>query len=407
MGVNGGTTNIIGHNLKKIDLWGVIKYADCGKLKVVIDAPSVLNRYVIGSFNTGNYVVNEKGEKIMEIYYLLIIAIRFLSIGIIPIFVFDGRSPELKSNTIENRRKSKDKAEEVLDHLKIKNDKVCNKLDIPDDFSNCLQTEQMSSEVDVIKYLKRSYRPNSTNVQNAKLLLGHMGIPVIDSPEEADPQCAAIASVHDNIIGVITDDFDALMFMSPNILRMTSLGNSILQECSLQNTLNYFQQKIKSIIETSNNMELKKKYENKQIIINHDNFREICCLMGTDYCPGLTFYGKDNFNQLLELYASNDMSLRKVLSSNKFNETYVTRMLDSLDLYKNAKVLDPNEINISMKKPSIDIVKNICMEFLQPNEVTKICNLLTKVHGDNNTKTETFNNTWPEPGYLTPIVITK
>lgn len=379
MGVSGATKYVIGYKPNKINLRNLTNYSDHKKKKVVIDAQSVMNRYVIGSFNTEKYVVDKYGNKIMEIYYLLIIAIRFISIDILPIFVFDGRSPDIKADTIERRRQSKDKAEEILENL---NSDTANTTlaDINEQELNELV------DSDVIKYLKRSYRPNITNVQLAKLLLGHMGIPVIDAPGEADPQCAAIASVHSDVIGVITDDFDALMFSSPNILRMTSLGNNTLDEYSMQNTLSHLQTKMKKIINTSSDEYLRLMYSTKQIEITYDNLREICCLMGTDYCPGLKLKsnGKDKFDHLLEVYALNDMSLEKLLisMSNNLSKSYITRMMESLDAYKNAEVLDPRELEISMNKPSINHVRNTCSEFLKLVDVEEICIMLTKMYGE-------------------------
>lgn len=384
MGVSGATKYIIGKP-NKINLHNLTNYSDRKKKKVVIDAQSIMNRYVIGSFNTGNYVVDIHNNKIMEIYYLLIIAIRFISVDILPIFVFDGRAPDIKADTIERRRQSKDKAEEILENINV------NVKTQDDDVNFTLAdvNEQDFNELtdsDIIKYLKRSYRPDITNVQLAKLLLGHMGIPVIDAPGEADPQCAAIASVHDDVIGVITDDFDALMFSSPNILRMTSLGNNTLDEYSMENTLSHLQTKMQNIINNSSDTCLTSMYSTKQIEITHNNLREICCLMGTDYCPGLKLKsnGKDKFDHLLEVYALNDMSLEKVLHnmSGTLSTSYITRMMESLDAYKNAEVFDPQGLKISMNKPSIDNVRNMCSEFLKPVDVEEICNLLTKMYGD-------------------------
>jgi flap endonuclease-1 len=387
MGVTGGTKNIMGGYIpNKLNLRHITNYTESCKLKVVIDAYSVMNRYTIGSLNTGKYIVDKYGNKIMEIYYLLIIAIRFLSIGILPVFVFDGCAPDLKSDTIEKRRQSKDKAEQILEQIKTSGSDSNSNEHTENMFIDIEQESIEHIDTELIKYLKRSYRPNITNVQRAKLLLGYMGIPVIDSPGEADPQCAAIASVHTDVIGVITDDFDALMFMSPNILRMSSLGSNTLEEYTLQSTLDHLHDKIIHIINHSTDDHLKSLYFDKQFEITHDNLREICCLMGTDYCPGLKlkFNGQDKFEQLLELYVLNDMSIEKVLNSmsDNLNDSYITRMMNSINAYKNAEVLDPRELNITMRKPSIDMVRNNCAEFLHKSEVDKICNLLTKLYND-------------------------
>ena len=448
MGPSGGTKRLRDYKPEEINLQELQElqklqnHTDRRKMKVVIDVLSVMNRYVIGSFNTGKYVVDKEEHKIMEIYYLLIIAIRLLSFGLLPIFVFEGRSPEQKKNTIEKRCQAKNIAEDKLEQLEQLNDSE--QLEKCDN-GNFKTHGSIMADANFIKYLKRSYRPNITNVQRAKLLLGYMGLPVIEAPGEADSQCAVIAAIHTDVLGVITDDFDALMFMSPNILRMDSLGSNILYKYSLQNTIENLQNKMNKIIANSTNKKLKQTYSDGQITLTYDNFREICCLMGTDYCPGLklkSFKGEEHFNRLLEVYAINDMSLEKVLHSmHHLDVSYVKSMLDSLETYKNAEVLDPNGLKdeISMGQPNIDIVKNICAEFLHEREVRNICNLLTKFYcqhyqsdqiGQNNQNNQNTQNNqnnqnsqynqryldsgygslsnkaWPDPMYFMPITIT-
>src|SRR5579872_2675449 len=111
MGVDGGTKRFM-NNSRDIKLLNLNDSADISKHKknaIVIDGNSIMNRYVIGSFNTGKYIVDKFGNKIAEIYYLFIIAVRFISIGIEPIFVFDGNSPDIKAETVERRRQIKDR----------------------------------------------------------------------------------------------------------------------------------------------------------------------------------------------------------------------------------------------------------------------------------------------------------
>lgn len=420
MGVDGGSKRLM-NTSRNIDL------RDNNKMKnaVVIDAYSIMNRYVIGSFNTGKYVVDKFGNRIMEIYYLFIIAVRFISMGIEPIFVFDGNSPDIKAETIEHRRQIKNRAEEVLEQIKsaydsklisddrilsdvdkskeqkenitnamardkqTKNNLDCDNVHIIENEGDDIVSENADMSFDkYIKYLKRSYRPNNTNIQLAKLLLGHMGVRVIDAPGEADSQCAAIAAAYpDKIIGPITDDFDALLFLAPNILRMKSLGSNTFEEYSLQNSIDTLKSLLENVISKSD--ELKIKYINNKFDITHTNLREICCLMGTDYCPGLKVRtsnagaNKDSkFEQLLELYAKNDMCLEKVLNSmsDVLNKNYIIRMLRARDAFENALVLDPRELDISMQKPNVEIVKRICSEFIEEKEASRICNQLLTMY---------------------------
>lgn len=433
MGIDGGKKLLPEPN--KLD---INKLPKSNKIyKVVIDVASIVYRYTIGSINGGTEICDRDRNKIPEIYYLVIIAVRLLSLGILPIFVFDGSAPDIKADTIKQRRKCKDDAEENLERIVNTNKE------------NSTTDSDETMKKEFIKYKKRAYRPYIGNIQRAYILLWLMGLPVIDSPKEADPQCAAIAASYgDDVIGVITDDLDVLAYGSSNILRITSLGKDVLEEYSLQSTLNHLQEKITTIINNSSNHRLKSMYAGKKIIVGQTHLQEICCLMGNDFCPGIklksaststfTFTSENRVEQILELYAVNGMSLDRVLNSmsDSLSPVYMTRMTDSLDAYRNAKIHLPKELDLSMREPSIDLVGRICSEFLELEDAKAICNLLTLRYEATQDKKEkqiqkrnanppdkwkpshkresdsrfsspfSFNgNLWPDSPYKIPIVV--
>src|SRR5207248_9284466 len=98
MGPVGGMKYIIAYEPRRINLRD-FNYNDRKVKYILIDANSVVNRYAIGSFNTKKYIVDRKGNKIPEIYYLFAINMRFTKPGLKPVFVFDGCNPELKAET--------------------------------------------------------------------------------------------------------------------------------------------------------------------------------------------------------------------------------------------------------------------------------------------------------------------
>ena len=393
MGVTSGFSCFISYKPENV----VLKH-DTFKY-VVIDAYSLICRYVIGSLNSKTFIVDKFGKKTAEIYFVFIIALRFLDNGIVPIFVFDGSPPHIKVDTIKKRRVVKEKAsnllkeyfgnnnsEKLIDHCTEKltdrsldntpkNMKMENEQDDMKDESNNDSYENLDT---YIKYLKRSFRLNTHNIEYAKLLLRWMGLPVVNAPGEADPQCAAIATEYKHsVIGVITDDFDALMYKSVNILKLPNLGSSFIHEYSREHTIEHIKNKIMAIIQSSSDPQITNMYMSidlQNLKLSHDNLLELGCLMGTDFCPGLKvkpILNLSRFDTILNMYIKNGMSMDSVLYSMRgtLSKTYISRMLSARDAYKSAKIFDPKKMDISFKKPCIPMIKKICANIIAGDDL--------------------------------------
>ena len=223
-----------------------------------------------------------------------------------------------------------------------------------------------------IKFLKRSYRPDTSNIENAKLLLRWMGVPVIDAPGEADSQCAAIAHFYtSNVIGVISDDSDLLMYGAPNVLKIGGLCTNTVDHYTLVDTLENISIKMQHVINKSSDPYIKCRYQNKKIALNHTHLIEIGCMLGTDYCSsGIHIRNnKNKINLIFELYAKHDMSIAKVLESISVSPTRISRILASKDLYINTMVFNPKYIDIKMKPPSIEMINSICSKFISKYDI--------------------------------------
>jgi 5'-3' exonuclease len=231
-----------------------------------------------------------------------------------------------------------------------------------------------------IKYLKRTFRLNMENIESAKLILRWMGLPIVDAPGEADPQCAAIATEYaDSVIGVITDDCDPLMYNSANILKLPNLGSNYVNEYSRAKTLEHVRNKILHIIQSSSDRQITEKYKSIDLAdfkITQDNFIEIGCLMGTDFCPSLKvkrILDRSRFESVLELYIRHDMSMDSVLNSMRsrgiLSKTYVSRMMCAREAYKTAEIFDPKKMDISFKKPCIRMIRKLCTHVLASDDL--------------------------------------
>jgi 5'-3' exonuclease len=434
MGIDGCSTNILSFPPKKL-------YLNNKKNKyVVIDASSVGYRYGIGSLNSLSYIVDDKGEKVSEQYFFFVIALRFLSAGIIPIFVFDGKNPKSKSDTIDKRRASKNKASDMIIKYSIStretegcdfskdiidastDDHVNDTLGITlgitgDDTQYVQKIEKIEQDRNYLKYLKRSYQLNAKNVETSKTLLGWMGVPVIDAPGEADPQCAVIASDRfkfaGDILGVITDDSDALMYRGSSILKLPNLGSNHVDQYTLEDTLYNLSIRIKNIIQHTEDTVLREMYKDTEINFTCENLIDIGCLMGNDYCPAFKFKksdkmcAKNRFDNILEIYAKCNMSLDNVLDSMRNfpgkkgcldtsssehgfarlptikqsgDSSYIRKVLNAKNVYIHANVFDPNELDISFKCPHISMIRKMCENIILPGDLEKALGTIKKAY---------------------------
>jgi len=457
MGIQGGSSQLLGYTPRKIYTRGNKDI----RLKYVVIDSGLIFRYIIGSLNSGHFIVDKFGNKVSEVYHFLVLALKYLSDDIIPIFVFDGRSPKNKSSTVGKRREIRNRATKVVQEMKISTSHEMTTTELKtrsisedsiteETLSEETLTEEtlseetlseetlseetlseetlseetlseetlsdgmmidgimcdheektkksdqrISTEKDAekleqyVKHLKRSYSTNSKNIETAKRLLRCMGVPVIDAPFEADSQCAVIASEFtENIIGIVTDDPDPIMYRPIKILKMPNLGSRYLEEYSTEATLEFLQKKLELIIDGQ--PDLKKMYAGCGIVFCHNNLIDIGCLMGSDYCPKMKIKKSDYSNGsersrldiLLEIYARNGMSLSGVLvgMGSVLSKNYTSKMLNARETYRNPHTTDPRNLGISFSQPCSNMIRLICSTFISRTDVDQMIRLLDGIY---------------------------
>jgi len=78
-------------------------------------------------------------------------------------------------------------------------------------------TEQGEAE-DVDKFTRRTVKVTREHNEECKKLLKLMGVPFINSPCEAEAQCAALARAG-KVFGTASEDMDSMTFGTPFLLR--------------------------------------------------------------------------------------------------------------------------------------------------------------------------------------------
>jgi len=174
--------------------------------------------------------------------------INFLSLGIKPIFVFDGKSPTLKSAEIERRKQIKKEAT-------IKYEKA-------------LAEGNME---DVRKYAQQTTSMQDGMVEDAKQLLDLFGIPWVQAPAEGEATAA-----HMTKTGVAyasaSQDYDSILFGAKKLVR--NFTNSGRRKMPNKNTYIEIEPEV---IDTSRVL--------SDLGVTAEQLVDIGILIGTDFNP--------------------------------------------------------------------------------------------------------------------------
>ena len=205
------------------------------KVTIAIDISILLYQVIIAIRNSGADMMNCQGEITSHILGLFNKTINLLKINIIPIYVFDGKPPELKLKVIQNRRDIKYRA--------------------------FIKLEEDLSEEDKIKYFKRTVSISKKQIDECKELLDYMGIQYVEAPEEADSQCAMLVK-NGLASGVLTEDMDILTFGATTIYRNLASYKKEQIQIDLNEILS-------------------------ELSLTYEQFIELCILFGCDYSEKL------------------------------------------------------------------------------------------------------------------------
>jgi len=115
-------------------------------------------------------------------------------------FVFDGKSPKLKFDERQQREQRKKAAEKKF-----------------------LDAKEQSDITSMHKYSMQTTRLTPEIVKESKELISAFGLPIIDAPSEAEAQASFMAKQR-SVYGVISQDFDSLLFGAPILIRNLTIS---------------------------------------------------------------------------------------------------------------------------------------------------------------------------------------
>jgi len=193
--------------------------------------------------------------------------INIIELGIIPVYVFDGKPHPLKEKTIKERIALKEKAEkEYLESLALGD------------------IEKARS------YASRTSRLTQDMVNESMELLLAMGIPVITAPSEGEAEASYLCK-KGKVAYVVSQDYDSLLFGAPKLLRnITISGKRRVGRSGRTIDINPEMIILENVL--------------KENGITHEQLVDIGILIGTDFNDGIKGIGPKKAIQLIKKYGS-------------------------------------------------------------------------------------------------------
>ncbi|HDL02259.1 MAG TPA: flap endonuclease-1 [Candidatus Pacearchaeota archaeon] len=242
--------------------------------------------------------------------------INLLQEGIKPVYVFDGKPPELKQQEIEKRKKAKEIAEEKYQEAKAKDD-----------------IKEMK------KYSSRTVKITSKIIEESKEILEALGIPVIQAPSEGESEAATLAKTG-KVWAAASQDYDAILYGAPYLIRnLTSARRRKLPSglyIDIKPELIEFQQVL------------------NELGIDKDQLICLAILIGTDYNPGgIKGLGQKRALEIVQKYKYPIEIFKQ--ASEKFEFIF-----DWQEVFKQFNDYESEYVeNIEFKKPNPERIKQI------------------------------------------------
>ena len=398
MGVD-GLYKFINKNLN--DTFKLVSISEIKGKSCIIDGMQHIYSQLIYMRSREKEVITKDGKNISHIHGLINSLTYYLKNGIIPIFIFDGKSPEIKKNKINERRKN---LKENLNKLKeletLRNNMIeeFNNFDNDDNDDNdndmifgTPPSDLFNLEDELKKYnniqeeykkiYKKSIVLKDYFVSDWIEILEYLGLPVIKADGEADPICAYISKNNYNIYGIISDDSDMLIFGAPTLMRKSVNQQFIIIE--LKNLINNINILLYNIFE-----------ENKNFVF--DNLLEFSLLLGTDYGNFRLNCNKIDSLEILKFYVNNDMDFKKVISEDqyelfyKIKDYYINNNYNEFDDYLEKPIWKKPDL-FNLKQRLLQL--NVDEDYIDKNnEYFDLCFTKRGKYKRNKTRSYSFDN---------------
>ena len=171
--------------------------------KIAIDASMCLYQFLIAVRQDGQNLANDEGEVTSHLNGIFYRTLRMMDAGIKPMYVFDGKPPEMKTNN--ELKKRAERRNEAAEELKA--------------------AQEKGEQEEIEKLERRLVRVDKQHNLDVQRLLTLMGIPWIEAVSEAEATCAELVK-KGIVYATATEDMDALTFGTNKLIRNLTVSES-------------------------------------------------------------------------------------------------------------------------------------------------------------------------------------
>ncbi len=242
--------------------------------RIAIDAFNTLYQFLsIIRQPTGEPLRDSQGRVTSHLSGILYRNANLIEYGVLPVYVFDGEPPKLKSRVIRERNQLRERAREEWERA-LREERY------EEAWSKAVQSAKLTDEM----------------LADAKRLLSLLGIPYVDAPAEGEAQAAHMARRGD-VFAAGSQDYDSLLFGSPRLVRnLTITGRRKLPR---KKAYVEVRPEIITLDEVL-----------RSLGVSREQLIDIAILIGTDYNPGgVEGIGPKKAYSLIKEYGSAERAL--------------------------------------------------------------------------------------------------
>jgi flap endonuclease-1 len=222
----------------------------------------------------GTPLMDSKGRVTSHLSGTLQRTANLLEAGIRPVFVFDGKPNPLKMGTLSLRKERKEKAREQWKEALEKGD---------------LETARIKAQ--------QTSKLTKDMVAQAVELLGYMGVPCVEAPEDGEAQASHMALKGD-VYAACSQDFDSLLFGAPTLIRnLTMAGRRKLPRRDVYVDVVPELLLLKDALAALN--------------IDLEQLIDLCVLIGTDFNDGVKGIGPKKALKLVQEHGSGERAIKQ------------------------------------------------------------------------------------------------
>ena len=217
--------------------------------------------------------------------------------GINPIYIFDGKPPIEKYNTIKSRKNKKIK---VITNIKLLEEQTkCH---------NLLDKIRLNEKIDIL--MKKNIVINNDDIILLKYFFDLTNIPYIQSDTEADFVCGSLYK-NNRIDMVLSEDNDLLVLGAKKLVKNFNIYSNKVILYDLDIIL-------------------------KKLDITNEQWIHFCILMGCDYCLKIKNMNSNNCMNLIKKYTINNIVINKL----KLNNNYINDFNNAKKIFIDNTILD-------------------------------------------------------------------